>query len=416
MDTLLNIIQTITGMGASAILPIVITILGLVFRMKLGEAIKSGLTVGVGFVGLTLVVNLLNDSLKPAVNYYAKLGSGFTISDIGWPAVGAAAWVVPFAALMIPIGLLVNLALVRLKLVKTLNIDIWNYMHFLVPGAFAYYLFHSFWLGLGVAVVLSVLALFVGDWIAPKWQDQFGLEGTTSTTLIHTAWTLPVALIINKIIDFIPGLNKLDISLDKLHKRIGILGEPVVIGAIVGALLGFVSHRPITKIVPMAMGIAGVMVLMPKVVGVMMEGLSPIGDAAKNFMTKRMGEDSGLNIGMDVALGLGDPATITTTVISIPLIVILALFLPGIRLFPVGLLMSITYISVMTVMASKGNMLRSIISTVLFSILVIYLEGWVAPGATAMLKGAGTGLSGQGSDFTLTGPWELLTYWFSLIF
>ncbi|MFS8162392.1 PTS transporter subunit IIC [Lacticaseibacillus rhamnosus] len=416
MDTLLNIVKTITSMGASAMLPIVITILGLVFRMKLGDAIKSGLTVGVGFVGLTLVVNLLNDSLKPAVNYYAKIGSGFTVSDIGWPAVGAASWVAPFAALMIPLGLLVNIGLVRLKATHTLNIDIWNYMHFLVPGAFAYYLFHSFWIGLGVALALSILALFVGDWIAPKWQKQFGLEGTTTTTVIHTAWTLPITLIINKIIDFIPGLNKLDVSLEKLNKRIGILGDPVVIGAIVGALLGVVSKRSITQIVPMAMGIAGVMVLMPKVVGVMMEGLSPIGQAAQDFMTKQMGEKADLNIGMDIALGLGDPATVTTTVISIPIIVIFALFLPGIRLFPVGLLMSVTYISVMAVMASKGNLLRSIISTVLFSILVIYLEGWIAPGATQMLKGAGVGLSGQGSDFVLTGPWSLLTYLLSQIF
>ena len=83
MDTLVNIVQTITGMGASAILPIIITILGLVFRMKLGDAIKAGLTVGVGFIGLTLVVGLLNDSLSPAVDYYSEMGTGFTIADIG---------------------------------------------------------------------------------------------------------------------------------------------------------------------------------------------------------------------------------------------------------------------------------------------------------------------------------------------
>ncbi|BDQ56240.1 hypothetical protein EfsSVR2331_03650 [Enterococcus faecalis] len=41
MDTLVNIVQTITGMGASAILPIIITILGLVFRMKLGGCNQS---------------------------------------------------------------------------------------------------------------------------------------------------------------------------------------------------------------------------------------------------------------------------------------------------------------------------------------------------------------------------------------
>ncbi|KOS03288.1 PTS galactitol transporter subunit IIC, partial [Paenibacillus polymyxa] len=192
-------------MGATAILPIIITVLGLVFRMKVGNAIKSGLLVGVGFLGLTLVVGLLNSSLKPAVDYYAKIGSGFTIADIGWPAVGAAScgftiadigwpavgaasWVPPFAALAIPLGLIINLVLVRLRWTKTLNVDIWNYMHFLIPGALAYFLFDSFWLGLVVTLVMSVIALFVGDLIASKWQEYFGLEGTTCTTIIYSAW------------------------------------------------------------------------------------------------------------------------------------------------------------------------------------------------------------------------------------
>lgn len=416
MDKLINIVQTITGMGASAILPLIITILGLFFRMKLGAAIKAGLTVGVGFIGLTLVVNLLNDSLTPAVEYYSDLGTGFTIADIGWPAVGAASWVVPFAGLAIPIGLAINIVLVRLKLTKTLNVDIWNYMHFLVPGALAYFIFDNFFIGLAVTVILSILALFVGDWIAPMWQEYYGLEGTTCTTIIHTGWTLLVGIILNKIIDFIPGLNKLEMNLERLNKRIGVLGEPVVIGAFVGLLLGLLTRQEITTIVPMAMGVAGVMVLMPKVVSVLMEGLSPIGKSAKDFMTKQMGEDADLNIGMDVALGLGDPATITTTVISIPIVMLCALILPGMQTFPIGILMSITYMSVMTVMASKGNLFRSILTTVIFCVIVMYLGGYVAPGATEMLNGAGLGLKGQGTDFVLTGPWSVLTYWLSTVF
>ncbi len=416
MDTLLNIVQTITNMGASAVLPIIITLLGLVFRMKLGQAFKSGLTVGVGFIGLSLVVGLLNDALTPAVDYYAEIGSGFTIVDIGWPAVGAASWMAPFAALAIPIGLGLNILLVRLKWTKTLNVDIWNYMHFLVPGALAYFLFDNFFIGLAVTVVLSVLALFVGDWIAPMWQEYYGLEDTTCTTIIHTGWTLAVAWLLNKIIDFIPGLNKLDISLERVNKKIGVLGEPVIIGAFVGVLLGLLTKQDITTIVPMGMSVAGVMVLMPRVVSVLMDGLSPIGKAAKDFMNKQMGEESNLNIGMDVALGLGDPTTITTTVISIPLVMLMALILPGIKIFPVGLLMSITYISVMTVMSSKGNLLRSIITTVLFSVIVMYLGGYVAPGATEMLTGAGVNLKGLGTDFVLTGPWSILMYFLSTLF
>ena len=114
---------------------------------------------------MTLVVGLLNDSLSPTVDYYSEMGTGFTIADIGWPAVGAASWMAPFAGLAIPIGLVLNLILVRLKLTKTLNVDIWNYMHFLVPGALAYFIFDNFFIGLAVTVILSVLALFVGDWV-----------------------------------------------------------------------------------------------------------------------------------------------------------------------------------------------------------------------------------------------------------
>ena len=391
MEMLKNLMETITGMGATAILPLVIFILGLVFRMKPGAAIKSGITVGIGFIGLGLVVGLLNSSLQPAIEYYSKVGSGFTVADIGWPAVGAAAWVAPFAALVI---------LVRLKLTKTLNVDIWNYMHFLVPGALAYFVFDSFIIGFSVAVALSIAALFIGDLIAPRWQKYYGLEGTTCTTMIHIGWTLPFAWIVNKIIDYIPGLNKLDVDLNSVQKRLGVFGEPAIIGVIVGALLGVLTKQAITTIVPMAMGGAGV---------------NPIGKSAKEIMQKQMGKDAELNIGMDCALALGDPATVTVTVITIPLTMLCALVLPDIKIFPIGVLMSIIYMTTMTVMASNGNVIRSIISTLLFCAVVMYLGGYVAPGATQFLAGAGVGLQGQGTDFVLTGPWEILTYWLSTV-
>lgn len=415
MDVLYNIFKTITDMGATAILPIIITVLGLAFRMKIGNAIKSGLLVGVGFLGLTLVVGLLNTSLKPAVDYYAEIGSGFTIADIGWPAVGAASWVAPFAALAIPLGMFINLALVRLKWTKTLNVDIWNYMHFLIPGALAYFLFDSFWLGLIITLIMSVIALFIGDLIAKKWQDYFGLEGTTCTTVIYSAWGYPIPWLVNKIIDYIPGVNKWNISLEKINKRIGVLGEPVIIGFIVGVILGVITKRPVTEIVPMATGIAGVMVLMPKVVAVMMDGLSPIGKSAKDFMVKRMGKDAELNVGMDISLGLGDPATITTTVISIPLVMLFSIILPGVQFFPIGLLMSITYISVMCTLTSKGNLFRSIVSTVVFCIITFYLAALIAPGATHMLTSAGVQLDGMATDVTFSEPWNLVIYWFSTL-
>ena len=43
------------SLGSSVFIPIIIIILGLILRMKPGKAIISGLTIGIGFIGLSIV-------------------------------------------------------------------------------------------------------------------------------------------------------------------------------------------------------------------------------------------------------------------------------------------------------------------------------------------------------------------------
>ncbi len=98
-----------------------------------------------------------------------------------------------FAALVIPVGIVLNLILVRLKLTKTLNVDIWNYMHFLVPGAPGIFcvrqFYHRFLCRGGFEYCGSVYWRFDCAQMA----KYYGLEGTTCTTMIHIGWTLPFA-------------------------------------------------------------------------------------------------------------------------------------------------------------------------------------------------------------------------------
>ena len=49
-------------LGASVMMPIILTILGLLLGAKFGKAIRSGLTVGIGFIGLNLVIGMLSDN------------------------------------------------------------------------------------------------------------------------------------------------------------------------------------------------------------------------------------------------------------------------------------------------------------------------------------------------------------------
>ena len=91
-------------------MPIIFTVLGVCIGVKLGKAVKSGLLVGVGFVGLSIVTALLTTALGPALNnvvdiYDLQLG----VFDMGWPAAASIAYNTTVGAFVIPVCLGVNL-------------------------------------------------------------------------------------------------------------------------------------------------------------------------------------------------------------------------------------------------------------------------------------------------------------------
>ena len=66
-------INYIIGLGASVMLPLVIAILSIIVGVKVGKAIRAGLMVGVGFVGLGLIVDMMNANLGPAAKGHALI-------------------------------------------------------------------------------------------------------------------------------------------------------------------------------------------------------------------------------------------------------------------------------------------------------------------------------------------------------
>lgn len=67
-----DMINYIIDMGASAMLPLVIAILSIIVGVKIGKAVRAGLMVGVGFVGLGLIVDMMNANLGPAAQQMSK--------------------------------------------------------------------------------------------------------------------------------------------------------------------------------------------------------------------------------------------------------------------------------------------------------------------------------------------------------
>ncbi|WP_249029004.1 PTS transporter subunit IIC [Tannockella kyphosi] len=394
MEFILEFTQTFMNLGAVVLLPVIIAALCVFFGLKVGQSIKAGLLVGIGFQGLCLAVTLLIDSIDPVMVYYSSMGTGYDALEIGFAALGAASWTVPFAVFVVPAIIIVNIILVRLKITKVLNVDIWNFMHFLVPGALAYALFGSAILGFAVAFGCGMIALFFAQWLAPKWSEYFGLEGTTCTTLSFCAWTYPICYVINKIIDKIPVVKDLDANIDRVSEKFGVLGDPAVIGIFVGLFLGVLTQQSFSSILTICMGVAAAMVLIPRMVSIMMEGLSPMGGAANDYMRKKIGPDADIYIGMDIALGLGDPACITCTAVMIPVTILIALMLPDMRFFPLAILAEVCYVAPMCVLASKGNIVRTLTCMVFMMTTTLFFANMFIPEATQMLSVTGVEIEG----------------------
>ena len=114
----------IIGLGAAVMMPIIFTILGVCIKIPFSKALKSGLLVGVGFVGLSIITALLVDTMSPALSkvveiYNLELG----VFDMGWPAAASVAYNTLVGSFIIPVCLGVNLVLLLLGCTRTVNID-----------------------------------------------------------------------------------------------------------------------------------------------------------------------------------------------------------------------------------------------------------------------------------------------------
>ena len=105
-----QVFSYIIGMGAAVMMPIIFTILGVCIGIKFSKALKSGLLVGVGFVGLSVVTSLLTSTLGPALSKVVEIYDlQLKVFDMGWPAAASVAYNTSVGAFIIPVCLGVNI-------------------------------------------------------------------------------------------------------------------------------------------------------------------------------------------------------------------------------------------------------------------------------------------------------------------
>lgn len=375
----MDIINYIVGLGASVMMPIIITLIGLIMGASFGKALRAGLTVGVGFIGLNLVIGMLGGSLGPAVQQMvSNYGLSLTVIDVGWPAAAAIAFASRVGAVIIPIALAVNVVMILTKTTQTINIDVWNFWHYAFTGALVTFATDSFVFGVVAAVIQAVMTLVLADWTAKGVEEQLGLQGVSIPHGLSVAF-VPIALVINKILDYIPGINKINIDAEMVQKRFGLFGEPILVGTVLGAIIGFAAGYDLGGALNLAITMGAALVLIPRMAGLLMEGLLPISDAASEFVDKRLKTNTKIYIGLDAAVGIGHPTTLAVSLILVPLSVLIAVVLPGNNFLPFADLAVLPFLFVLVVPITKGDLFRTLIVGLFIVVSGLWIASDIAP-------------------------------------
>ena len=368
----MQFLNSIISLGAAVIMPIIFLIVGLAVRLKLSQAVKAALLVGVGFTGLNMVINLLLDNLGPATHAMVNhLGVHLTVLDTGWGNSATIGWGSVLMPLTVFMFLILNLLLFAIKFTKTIDVDIFNYWIFLTCGSVIFAVTKNFAFSLLMMALLFTIILKIADWSAPVMQKEFKLDGVSFPHMNTAPWVF-IGIAVNWIIEKIPGLNKVKINPETINKRFGILGDPLVIGFIIGALIGFLAEFSVPKVLSLAITVAAAMLLLPKMVDILMEGLTIIRTGVETVFKKRFPKRK-IYIGMDVALMAGNASVIATGVLLIPIALLLAVILPGNKVLPLVDLPSLIFPITMVCAYCKKDMFRTLVAGIIILVLILYI-------------------------------------------
>lgn len=387
MDIILSFFYYIQSLGSVVFVPLIIMCVGLVFRLGFKKSLRAGVTVGSGFIGVNLILNIVWNTIGPiSTSIVERFGLSMNVIDVGWAAASASAFSSEIGAFIIPFVLVINIILLVFRLTKTVNVDIWNYWHYAFTGSMIVIMTGSVLWGFFGAGIHVIAALKMGDICAERVEREMEIPGI-SIPHGFSATMVPIAYLLDKVYDKIPFYKiKQEKELEfNVYPTFEFLTEPAIIGLIMGLFLGILGMKYtgnimdcIPTILNLGANMAALMLLMPRVVKLIMEGLVPISAAAKEFMQKKF-HGRKYYIGLDAVVILGHPVTLLVSIILIPITLLLALILPGNITLPFADLAALSFFIALVTPIHRGSFKRTLTSGIFIMIFSLYCSSAVSP-------------------------------------
>lgn len=370
METLKTILDLF---GPTIFVPIAVFILSICMKVETNKAFKGALYMGIGLTSFNIIIGGLMGSLGPIVTeMVTNTGINLPVVDIGWPAASVICYANHIGLFFIPFGLGFDLLLFLTKWTDTFHpTDIWNYYFFVFWAAIIQLVTGSFWMGIAGGMLLNLWLLLLADWIAPAMQCYYGYKGVVSTCYCSISG-MPFAIFVKWVMKK-TGLSKINIDPEKLREKFGFWGEPVTMGLIIGftvsviaKLNGLGSIENWATILKTAIITGAVMAIYPSISGLFVKGLIPITQTLNARMRSGEIKRKSMNIAIDPAVFFGEESTIATGLVLIPVMLAVAVLMPGNIVLPLADLPALPFMVIGIVTVMEGNVFGSMIAGALW--------------------------------------------------
>ena len=385
MQMLQMVFQGLLNLGAAVFLPIVLFIIGLIVGMKPGKAFSSALTLGVAFVGINLLISYMGETVGGACTTIVKhTHTTLKYIDMGWaPALGLA-WQWPYAFLMFPVQIGINVIMLLIGKTDCLNVDMWNvgnkvFTAFLVTCAC-----NNVIIGFIVAIIQIIAELKNADYTKYQILELTGVPsvGMPHCMFLSNIFFYPISSLLDKIMPETKPLNA-----QEIRNKIGIFGENHIIGFIMGTVIGLVAKQGSAALL-LGVQTGTALTLFPMVSQLFMTALTPISEAASDWVKKKFpGRE--LIIGLDWPILAGNPEIWVAIIFTIPVALIFSLILPNNTALVLGNLMNVCVCAPLF-LAMRGDILKMTIISWIWCPILSYAASEMGPLLTNLAKTAGS--------------------------
>ncbi len=382
--------------GPAVFVPVVLYIIALCLKVTPKKAFMSALSAGVGLMGFMLIIGAFSPIVNPVIEQMVKdTGIQLPVYDMGWQNAAVIAYSTRIGMIFVGLCLFIQIVLFLTRYTNVFQAgDLWNNYSYMAWGSVIYLSSDNITLALAAMVTMQLYTLMCAEVIQKRWSTYYKYPQCTIASL-HTVGVAPYAIVMNWLLDRI-GLYKIKSDPESFRAKLGFIGEPMTLGLLLGLLIGFIGN--ITKIDTLAawgsitscgIATASVMAVFPKISGIFAGAFTAITEASKKTAKKKGGALGDWYLAVNDATGYGEPATLISGIVLMPIVLLLSFVLPGNQVLPMIDLVAVPYVIQPIVAASNGNIIKTVISGAIWLSIGLYGGTATGPIFTEVAKGVG---------------------------